>query len=227
MKLKRILLVGLLLAVFTIGAAGASDNMTVADSGCDLVGESMDDVLSGNEVDGETTADENREDYAYDANGLQTIGVKGTSEDVSDSINDASAIGEGIKEEINETDYEIYVPEEIFDQWDDWWNMVRVEMPSDAGGNISITVDGVGRYNQTAGYNEMSLCDLNLDYGNHSLVICYDGDSKYAGFLKEYSFEKIYLDVDCPDNFQLPNYDLNLVTLLSIGVNRKYHGHDR
>ncbi len=86
MKLKRILLVGLLLAVFTIGAAGASDNMAVADSGCDLVGESMDDVLSDNEVDDEATADENREDYAYDANGLHAIADGDMCEDATGNI---------------------------------------------------------------------------------------------------------------------------------------------
>ena len=86
MKLKRILLVGLLLAVFTIGAAGASDNMTVADSDSDAVGESMDDVLSGNEVDGEITACKNQECPMYDSNGLQAIGKEDMGEDATGNI---------------------------------------------------------------------------------------------------------------------------------------------
>ena len=145
-----------------------------------------------------------------------------SAEDASDSINDTLVDEAGdIEEDIGEMDYDIRVPEEFSDPTYYGEDIVSVEnMPCDAEGNISITVDGVDKYNQKvmAGCNAISLCDLNLGYGNHSLIIKYDGDSKYAGFLKEYSFERIYLDVECPDEFSVAEYDNNLKVDLSKGV---------
>ncbi|WP_406536392.1 hypothetical protein [Methanobrevibacter sp.] len=118
-------------------------------------------------------------------------------------------------------DYEINIPAEISQPG--WWgfDIASVEnMPFDAKGNISMKIDDIERYNQkvSPGSNALSLCDLNLNYGNHSISIIYSGDSKYAGFVRNSSFERTFFDVSCPYEFEIDGYDYSLDVSLAKDV---------
>ena len=79
---------------------------------------------------------------------------------------------------------------------------IRVEgMPDDASGNISISVDENEVYNQKVSIrgNYLILNELNLDDGIHSSLIKYSGDSKYAGFAENRTFEKTFLTLSLED----------------------------
>ncbi|MDO5831398.1 MAG: hypothetical protein Q4Q14_01040 [Methanobrevibacter sp.] len=102
---------------------------------------------------------------------------------------------------VEDEDYEVYIPQEYPS---DELSVISVErMPLDAGGNISISVDDVERYNQkvSVGGNGIFVQDLKLDYGIHNVLINYSGDNNYMGFIKtgsiENSFIHAYIDQYC------------------------------
>lgn len=137
-----------------------------------------------------------------------------SAEDAPDLANDTNSDQTIL---VEGKDYNVYVPAEYVDSTYYGGDIVSVEnMPLDAQGNISISVDGLERYNRKAisGPNAMSLGDLDLDYGNHSVTVTYTGDSKYGGFLKNGSFERTYLGVEYPEEFYCESfgkYYLNVV----------------
>ena len=122
---------------------------------------------------------------------------------------------------VEDEDYGIYIPAEYSDPT--YWGeeIVSVEgMPDDAKGNISISVDELERYNQKviSGPNAISLCNLNLGYGNHSILIKYSGDEKYSPFIKNSTSERVYLKVGCPGEFSADGGGFSLDVVLSKGV---------
>lgn len=139
---------------------------------------------------------------------ILSLGVVSADDNVTagesgNALDDGSISGGNHSKELIEIeDCRIHVPEKYSDAT--YWgeDIVDVEdMPDDAKGNISISVDEIERYNRNVirGPNAISLYDLNLDYGNHNIIIKYDGDGKYAGFIKNFTSERIYLDVSCPE----------------------------
>ena len=158
---------------------------------------------------------------------ILSLGVVSADDNVTADISQ-NALDDGIiasgnhsKELIEIEDCSIHVPEKYSDATYLGEDIVDVEdMPDDANGNISISVDEIERYNREviSGPNAISLYDLNLDYGNHNIIIKYDGDGKYAGFIKNFTSERIYLDVSCPDEFLISGGDNTLEVTLSKGI---------
>ena len=95
------------------------------------------------------------------------------------------AIGDGEIKLIEDNDYDVNIPKEISS---DWISTVEVKnMPQDAGGNISISIDSEEKYNRevSVGINSLLINDLHLDYGtSHDVLVNYSGDNKYMGFSK-------------------------------------------
>ncbi len=81
--------------------------------------------------------------------------------------------------------YTVRIPDEISPSYLD---AIEVDdMPLDASGNISISIDDVERYNEkvAVGGNKLILNHLNLDYSlSHDVLVNYTGDSKYLSFIK-------------------------------------------
>ena len=158
---------------------------------------------------------------------ILSLGVVSADDNVTADVSQ-NALDDGIiaggnhsNELIEIEDCRIHVPEKYSDAT--YWgeDIVDVEdMPDDANGNISISVDEIERYNRKVimGPNAISLYDLNLDYGSHNIIIKYDGDGKYAGFIKNFTSERIYLDVSCPDEFLISGGDNMLDVTLSKGI---------
>ena len=132
---------------------------------------------------------------------ILTIGAASAQDSLNDTTTQNQEDGMAL---VEDTDYSVHVPSEYMDSTYYGSDIAGVEnMPCDAEGNISITVDEMERYNRkvVSGPNAISLGELNLDYGNHSISIKYTGDGKYGGFLKNCSFERVYLGVECPKDF--------------------------
>ena len=97
---------------------------------------------------------------------------------------------------ISDYKYEADIPESISDM--EVSTIHVYEMPKNASGNISISVDGKEEYMQkvSPGGNALILNDLKLNDGIHSASVRYTGDNKYAGFVKNGTFEKSFLRID-------------------------------
>lgn len=112
--------------------------------------------------------------------------AENTTENVLDDSNSSINTQDDMKTALIENnDYEVNIPDEISDKM---INKIGVNnMPFDARGNISISIDGDEKYNEkvSVGGNLLILNDLNLDYGiSHFVSLKYTGDSKYVGFIK-------------------------------------------
>ena len=151
---------------------------------------------------------------------ILTIGAASAEDALGDTDNTPLNQEDGVAL-VEDTDYNVYVPDEYMDSTYYGSDIAGVEnMPGDAQGNISITVDEMERYNRkvVSGPNAISLGELNLDYGNHSIIIKYTGDGKYKGFLKNSTFERTYLAVECPKEFTIASGQYTLDVSLAKGV---------
>lgn len=112
--------------------------------------------------------------------------AENTTENILDDSNSSINTQDDIKTELIENkDYEINIPDEVSDERIDYIEVNN--MPFDARGNISISIDGDEKYNEnvSVGGNLLILNDLNLDYGiSHFVSVKYTGDGKYEGFIK-------------------------------------------
>ena len=87
-------------------------------------------------------------------------------------------------------------------------NIVEIRVPSDITGNVTVTVDGVN-YNVTVGEDKVirvNVSDLNA--GNHTIVVNYNGDDKYASKnnTKEFVVDKITdygMNITVPDDVKV------------------------
>ena len=98
---------------------------------------------------------------------LAIASVSAAENMTSDSLEETQepAIGDGEIKLIEDNDYDVNIPEEISS---DWISTVEVKnMPQDAGGNISISIDSEEKYNRevSVGINSLLINDLHLDYG--------------------------------------------------------------
>lgn len=146
-----------------------------------------------------------------------------SAEDAPNSVNGTDDLSQNQEKILLEgTDYNVYVPVKYVDSTCYGSDIVSVEnMPLDAEGNISISVDNLERYNRkvVSGPNAIALGDLHLDYGIHSVEVRYTGDSKYGGFLKNASFERTYLGVEYPEEVYCESFhDYYLNVVLDEGV---------
>ncbi len=112
------------------------------------------------------------------------------SQDI-DIIRDDSATQNDTR--ISDYSYEVDIPTYTDSHW---IYAIRVsEMPNDATGNISISIDGNEKYCQPVSVymNAMIINDLNLDWGMHNASVKYTGDDKYKGFVENGQFEHNYI----------------------------------
>jgi len=125
-----------------------------------------------------------------------TLSAVSAVDNVTTMDNDNQEDAVSSDELISDYEYEVEIPESISDDY--VWTVDVKKMPNDASGNISISVDEKEHYNQkvSSGGNALILNDLKLDDGIHSACVKYSGDNKYAGFIKNSTFEKSFLRLD-------------------------------
>ena len=168
----------LLLAVLTIGAVSASDdvsdeNLTVSDGGDDAIVPD-DDLTSSSDVDDE-------------------IG-DGEKEKIYGGITIPDTVRKGDLEwDYDGNPYGIT----CYFNWD-----YEVDSPT---GNISILIDGRTFYtdpiiNHQYGYEPcFYLNNLDLDFGNHTVQVKYGGDDNYLPFNKTGTYELYYMKETVPN----------------------------
>ncbi len=130
------------------------------------------------------------------------------SQDAQESVSEEPAVADvGSSSEnqqdnhsqlIENEDYEVSISDLSYD----YISVVEVKnMPWDASGNISISIDGKEAYNQGVHVsgNALILNDLNLAFDNHDVLISYSGDGKYAGFSKNATVHPHFI-VSCDEN---------------------------
>ena len=96
----------------------------------------------------------------------------------------------------------------------DWIYTIKVsEMPKDATGNISISIDGDEKYCQPVSVkmNALIINDLNLDWGMHNASVKYTGDDKYKGFVENGQFEYNYIIFKVSDETYDNSIDFDVI----------------
>ena len=107
-----------------------------------------------------------------------------------DIIRDDSATENDTK--ISDYGYEVDMPK--YTDNDEIYTIRVSEMPKDATGNITISIDGDEKYCQpvSIAMNVVIINELNLDWGMHNASVKYTGDDKYKGFVENGQFEHNY-----------------------------------
>ena len=95
-----------------------------------------------------------------------------------------------------------------------------VQLPEDATGNFSVTVDGNQTYTQELVNGSATVKVPELAVGDHTIVSSYSGDNKYAGFTsdsKQVTIPKASIpggedaiNVTAPEGTDSPTYSINL-----------------
>lgn len=90
----------------------------------------------------------------------------------------------------------------------DVWTISVTDMPGDAKGNITISIDDKKEYDEGVclGGNYLILNELNLDDGIHNAAVTYSGDDKYSGFIKNATFENKFYTTNF-ENGYIRTYD--------------------
>ena len=63
-----------------------------------------------------------------------------------------------------------------------------INLPSDATGNLTVTVDGKDTYTKNLVNGSATINVADLSQGDHSIVVSYSGDAKYEGISKNTTF---------------------------------------
>ena len=63
-----------------------------------------------------------------------------------------------------------------------------ISLPSDATGNLTVTVDGKDNYTEGLVNGSATVNVVGLSQGDHSIVVSYSGDAKYGGISKNTTF---------------------------------------
>ena len=150
-----------------------------------------------------------------------TLGAVSAADNVTTVDNDNSDEVIISDELISDYKYDVEIPETVVDS--EVSTIGVYEMPKDASGNISISVDEKEHYNQkvSPGGNALILNDLKLGDGTHSASVKYSGDNKYSAFIKNSTFEKSFLKLDgMSDEIQILNTDI----LFTVDVDRDVTG---
>ena len=131
----------------------------------------------GNSTSMELSSDENTTEIAQ-------------SQDI-DIIQDDSATENDTR--ISDYGYEVDMP--TYTDNDEIYTIRVFEMPKDATGNITISIDGDEKYCQPVSFamNVVIINELNLDWGMHNASVKYTGDDKYKGFVENGQFEHNYI----------------------------------
>ena len=114
-----------------------------------------------------------------------------------DIIRDDSATENDTK--ISDYGYEVDMPK--YTDNDEIYTIRVSEMPKDATGNITISIDGDEKYCQpvSIAMNVVIINELNLDWGMHNASVKYTGDDKYKGFVENGQFEHNYFHFKVSD----------------------------
>ncbi|MDO5831368.1 MAG: hypothetical protein Q4Q14_00890 [Methanobrevibacter sp.] len=145
---------------------------------------------------------------------LLSIGAASADENVTVQDNTTQEI-------IKTSDYThwIEIPEGNCTSFDN--GMELRDLPKDASGNISMSIDGNEKYNKYV-YpkgNRYSIDAKKLAFGNHTAEIKYSGDEKYEGFIKTSSFNYVPVIVDVPDEVEIDNnYGNSIKIYIADGV---------
>lgn len=141
---------------------------------------------------------------------LMTLGVASAGENQTDIVSNSTPE----VEKIADYDYKIEnMPEgnvSTFSQ-----PVTVSELPYDAGGNITMSIDDVEKYNKEVSpiHNQLFLDDLNLAFGKHQLSVRYTGDDKYDGFIRNSTFLYSYISFNVSDEIYLGNYDHDCIKI--------------
>ena len=183
MKVKYLIVVGLLLAILTIGAASASqdaDALAVNDDAGDAVSQADDmEVIAGDDSGGGPEDERNETDnYVYIP---EDVGVDDDESSINVDIYESGITGNVTVKIINddETETVIYNDEVIPATWGHWDDTGETWIDSTGGNSIFIK-------------------DLNLDFGRYNMSVSYTGDDNYKPFVKygtmNYHFMKAYIN---------------------------------
>ncbi|MDO5815217.1 MAG: hypothetical protein Q4Q18_06230 [Methanobrevibacter sp.] len=186
MKFKKIMLITfLLLAVLTIGAVSASDdvsdeNLTVSDGGDDAIVPD-DDLVSSCDVDDEIGDDQR--------------------ENISTYIHVPESVRAG---ELDEYDVE----DNFVVTCDFYW------VGDEPTGNFSVLIDDKQVYTDLVSdhyyynYNPcFELNKLNLGFGNHTVQVKYGGDDNYLPFTETRTYELYYMKEIVPNPVLIGNWN--------------------
>ena len=98
----------------------------------------------------------------------------------------------------NETEISFNVTKAEIDNIDDVLNVstpsgsetvsYTINLPSDATGNLTVTVDGKDTYTKNLVNGSATINVADLSQGDHSIVVSYSGDAKYEGISKNTTF---------------------------------------
>ena len=100
---------------------------------------------------------------------------------------------------ISDYGYEVDMP--TYTDNDEIYTIRVSEMPKDATGNITISIDDDEKYCQpvSIAMNVLIINELNLDWGMHNASVKYTGDDKYKGFVENGQFEHNYFHFKVSD----------------------------
>ncbi|WP_407392185.1 Ig-like domain-containing protein [Methanobrevibacter sp.] len=138
---------------------------------------------------------------------LSILTLSAVSADENATITDDMAEAEIVQtqeiEKISDYSYDIEIPEGNVTSY----YMKIEEMPKDASGNITMSIDGIEKYNKYVSPVVNRLVLENLTFGNHTAQIKYTGDDKYAGFVKDTSFNYLPVIIEVPEEVEIGSYD--------------------
>ena len=139
---------------------------------------------------------------------LLSIGAASADENVTVQDNTTQEI---IK--TSDYTYQIEIPEGNSTSFGN--GMELRDLPKDASGNISMSIDGNEKYNKyvNPNGNRYSIDTKKLAFGNHTAEIKYSGDEKYEGFIKTSSFNYVPVIVDVPEEVEIDNYCANSINI--------------
>lgn len=206
MKRKYIIIVGLILAIMTIGAVSASedvasDDISASDEGADIEEVSLDEAPQTDEII------ESENDDSLGSTEVNQIG------DPDGRMNST---------------HRVEIPEDIRIGKDSWDEDIRYDYVAavfsdyDIGGTVSIWIDNEERYNSTVipgsygGYdaNYFKVSDIGLTAGIHNVTVKYSGDENYLPFEENGSFELYYMKASVPENVLVGGYSYEMFTLI-------------
>ena len=210
MKIKHLIIVSLILAILTIGAVSASEDISQ-----DIISEdTSEEVISQDCLDDDLTASDDEQEI--DSNDEDTI----SSCDLTDKVS---------TDERRNVTYEINIPKSVragpIGVNDEEMTALDLRncaihyffMDGDASGNFSILIDNkqvftapINRYTR----DYFNLNNLNLAYGIHDVQVKYAGDENYLPFNVTGSYEYYYMKfVDEP---ALIGYGPHLRTIFAL-----------